>query len=87
MVRKLKHHEQKCVSPSPPASSPSLLKTQNRLLRKVDFITYKSDHGHRAAAVCRRYAIANPDDYTKYNRLCGSLRYAFPFPDPLHPPS
>ncbi|MCJ1270686.1 Small subunit (SSU) processome component [Lobaria immixta] len=47
---------------------------EQKLLRKVDFITYKSDHGHRAAAVCRRYAISNPDDYAKYNRLCGSLR-------------
>ncbi|KAI9725388.1 MAG: Small subunit (SSU) processome component [Chrysothrix sp. TS-e1954] len=47
---------------------------EQRLLRKVDFTTYKSDNGHRAAAVMRRYAIQKPADYTKYNRLCGSLR-------------
>ena len=34
----------------------------------------KSDDNHRASAICRRYTIQNPDDYTKYNRICGSLR-------------
>lgn len=47
---------------------------EQRLLRKVDFTTYKSDNNHRDAAVIRRYAIQKPSDYTKYNRLCGSLR-------------
>jgi U3 small nucleolar ribonucleoprotein protein IMP3 len=41
---------------------------------KVDFTTYKSDGDHRQAAVVRRYAIQKPDDYRKYNTLCGSLR-------------
>ncbi|KAI4204716.1 MAG: hypothetical protein LQ348_001244, partial [Seirophora lacunosa] len=44
------------------------------LLRKVDFTTYKSDSDHRAATVCRRYCIQATSDYTKYNRLCGSLK-------------
>lgn len=47
---------------------------EQKLLRKVDFTTYKSDNNHRDAAVIRRYAIQKPSDYTKYNRLCGSLR-------------
>ena len=47
---------------------------EQRLLRKVDFTTYKSDNDHREAAVIRRYAIQKPSDYTKYNRICGSLR-------------
>lgn len=47
---------------------------EQRLLRKVDFTTYKSDRSHREAAVLRRYLIQNPSDYSKYNRLCGSLR-------------
>lgn len=47
---------------------------EQRLLRKVDFTTYKSDNGHRESAVLRRYMIQKPSDYTKYNRLCGSLR-------------
>lgn len=47
---------------------------EQKLLRKVDFDTYKSDNNHREAAVLRRYAIQKPADYGKYNRLCGSLR-------------
>ncbi|PSN64769.1 hypothetical protein BS50DRAFT_636900 [Corynespora cassiicola Philippines] len=47
---------------------------EQKLLRKVDFTTYKSDNGHRAASVIRRYGIQKPDDYRKYNQLCGSLR-------------
>ncbi|KAL9103300.1 MAG: hypothetical protein Q9163_001642 [Psora crenata] len=47
---------------------------EQKLLRKVDFTTYKSDDSHRASAVCRRYLIQNTSDYEKYNRICGSLR-------------
>ncbi|KAI9669718.1 MAG: Small subunit (SSU) processome component [Alyxoria varia] len=47
---------------------------ERKLLRKVDFTTYKSDNNHREAAVIRRYVIQKPSDYTKYNRICGSLR-------------
>jgi len=47
---------------------------EQKLLRKVDFITYKSDGNHREAQVMRRYSIQKPSDYTKYNRICGSLR-------------
>jgi len=37
---------------------------EQRLLRKVDFTTYKSDNNHRDAAVLRRYAIQKPSDYS-----------------------
>jgi U3 small nucleolar ribonucleoprotein protein IMP3 len=47
---------------------------EQKLLKKVDFTTWKSDNDHREAAVVRRYAIQKPDDYRKYNQLCGSLR-------------
>ncbi|KAM5352565.1 hypothetical protein ACJ41O_005287 [Fusarium nematophilum] len=47
---------------------------EQKLLRKTDFITYKSDNDHRDKAVIRRYMIQKPEDYHKYNRLCGSLR-------------
>ncbi|ORY68788.1 U3 small nucleolar ribonucleoprotein IMP3 [Pseudomassariella vexata] len=47
---------------------------EKKLLKKVDFITYKQDNDHRDAAVIRRYMIQKPEDYHKYNRLCGSLR-------------
>jgi hypothetical protein len=44
---------------------------EQKLLRKVDFITYASDNNHRDAAVIRRYAIQKPSDYQKYNRIAG----------------
>lgn len=48
---------------------------ERRLLRKVDFLTYKSDGAdHRSASVRRRYQLSDPLDYSKYNRLCGALR-------------
>ncbi|KAM0802724.1 hypothetical protein BDR22DRAFT_929253 [Usnea florida] len=47
---------------------------ESKLLKKVDFTTYKSDSNHHAAAICRRYTIQDPNDYTKYNRICGRLR-------------
>jgi U3 small nucleolar ribonucleoprotein protein IMP3 len=47
---------------------------EQKLLRKTDFITYKSDGGHREALVRRRYMIQKPEDYHGYNRLCGTLR-------------
>ncbi|KAK4941718.1 U3 small nucleolar ribonucleoprotein imp3 [Elasticomyces elasticus] len=48
---------------------------EQRLLRKVDLITYKSDGAnHREAAVRRRYHLTQPLDYSKYNVLCGRLR-------------
>ncbi|KAL9002518.1 MAG: hypothetical protein Q9188_004556 [Gyalolechia gomerana] len=47
---------------------------EQKLLRKVDFTTYKSDSSHLSSTICRRYCIQTPSDYTKYNRLCGSLK-------------
>jgi hypothetical protein len=44
---------------------------EQKLLRKVDFTTYKSDNDHRDAVVIRRYAIQKPQDYRKYNLLVG----------------
>ncbi|KAK8033031.1 U3 small nucleolar ribonucleoprotein IMP3 [Apiospora marii] len=47
---------------------------EQKLLKKVDFITYKSDNNHRDHEVIRRYSIQKVEDYHKYNRLCGSIR-------------
>lgn len=44
---------------------------EQKLLRKTDFISYKQDNDHRDKAVIRRYMIQKPEDYHKYNRLCG----------------
>lgn len=38
---------------------------EQKLLKKVDFTTYKSDNDHRAATVARRYMIQKPEDYHK----------------------
>ncbi|KAF6238929.1 hypothetical protein HO173_002801 [Letharia columbiana] len=60
----------------------AVLSTTNQSYsKKVDFTTYKSDANHHAAAICRRYTIQNPNDYTKYNRT--NLP---PSPDPLSAP-
>ncbi|RDA89683.1 hypothetical protein CP533_3349 [Ophiocordyceps camponoti-saundersi (nom. inval.)] len=47
---------------------------EQKLLRKTDFLTYKSDKNHRDKIVVRRYMIQKPEDYHRYNRICGSLR-------------
>ncbi|KAI4216764.1 MAG: hypothetical protein LQ351_000713 [Letrouitia transgressa] len=47
---------------------------EQKLLRKVDFTTYKSDARHLPHTVSRRYSLPSPATYTAYNRLCGSLR-------------
>lgn len=48
---------------------------EQRLLRKVDFVSYPSDTAHRSAEVIRRYSLSNPTDYSSYNRLAGQLRH------------
>lgn len=35
---------------------------------------WKQDNGHRETTVMQRYHLQNRDDYTKYNKLCGSIR-------------
>ncbi|CAL5874798.1 uncharacterized protein PFLUO_LOCUS9100 [Penicillium psychrofluorescens] len=47
---------------------------EQKLLRKVDFHTYKSDGAHREHQIRQRYMLQDPMDYKKYNALCGSLR-------------
>ena len=60
------------LSLSPTATMVRKLKYhESRLLKKVDFITYKQDDNHRSQDVSRRYMIQKPEDYFKYNRLAG----------------
>jgi len=48
---------------------------EQKLLRKVDLISYKSDGpSHREHSIRRRYHLTHPLDYSKYNTLCGRLR-------------
>ncbi|PHH81036.1 hypothetical protein CDD80_4340 [Ophiocordyceps camponoti-rufipedis] len=46
---------------------------EQKLLRKTDFITYKQDKDHRDKLVARRYMIQKPEDYHRYNRICGKI--------------
>ncbi|KAJ8323949.1 U3 small nucleolar ribonucleoprotein imp3 [Batrachochytrium dendrobatidis] len=47
---------------------------EQKLLKKVDFVNYKSDPSLRENAVMRRYHIQRREDYIKYNQICGQIR-------------
>ena len=55
---------------------------EHKLLRKTDFLTYKSDghkssstaSSHRAALVRRRYHLPSQQTYDSYNALVGRIR-------------
>ncbi|KAM0745765.1 U3 small nucleolar ribonucleoprotein IMP3 [Meredithblackwellia eburnea MCA 4105] len=47
---------------------------EQKLLKKVDFLQWKSDAGLREVKVMRRYHIQNREDYHTYNKLCGQVR-------------
>lgn len=47
---------------------------EQKLLRKVDFVSADSENNLREAQVMRRYNIQGREDYAKYNKLCGSIR-------------
>ncbi|KAJ9057015.1 U3 small nucleolar ribonucleoprotein imp3 [Entomophthora muscae] len=46
---------------------------EQKLLKKVDFLQWKSTNNVREIEVVRRYLIQNREDYTKYNKLCGQI--------------
>ena len=47
---------------------------EQKLLKKVDFLQWKSDATLREAHVMRRYLVQDRDDYRKYNRLVGAIK-------------
>ncbi|GME77844.1 unnamed protein product [Ambrosiozyma monospora] len=47
---------------------------EQKLLKKVDFLDWKQDQGHRDTQVMRTYHIQNREDYHKYNKICGQIR-------------
>lgn len=51
---------------------------ESKLLRKHDFVNYKQDNDHRDHDVVRRYMIQKPEDYHKYNKICGVCRFLVP---------
>lgn len=44
---------------------------EKKLLRKVDFLQWKSDNNIREIKILRRYMIQNREDYVKYNKIAG----------------
>ncbi|KAL3133873.1 hypothetical protein ABBQ32_008337 [Trebouxia sp. C0010 RCD-2024] len=44
---------------------------ERKLLKKVDFLQWKSENNHRELEIMRRYHIQGRDDYKKYSKLCG----------------
>lgn len=47
---------------------------EQKLLKKVDFLDWKQDQGHRDVQVMHTYHVQNREDYAKYNKLCGEIR-------------
>uniref|UniRef100_A0A7S0VRX3 U3 small nucleolar ribonucleoprotein protein IMP3 n=1 Tax=Polytomella parva TaxID=51329 RepID=A0A7S0VRX3_9CHLO len=47
---------------------------EKKLLKKVDFLNWKSDDSLREIQVMRRYHIQNRDDYKKYNKIAGYIQ-------------
>ncbi|EPQ30780.1 uncharacterized protein PFL1_01681 [Pseudozyma flocculosa PF-1] len=48
---------------------------EQKLLKKHDFIQWKSDAGMREIKIMRRYHIQDRDDYHKYNKLVGRIHH------------
>ena len=39
---------------------------EKKLLKKVDFITWKSDNNHREAVIIRKYHLQKREDYSRF---------------------
>merc|ERR1712013_896945 len=46
---------------------------EQKLLKKVDFVEWKSDDTLKVNRILRKYHIQKREDYTKYNKLCGAV--------------
>jgi U3 small nucleolar ribonucleoprotein protein IMP3 len=47
---------------------------EGKLLKKVDFVNWKTDNGHREQQVMGTFHLQDRDDYNKYNKICGKIR-------------
>ncbi|KAF0295526.1 U3 small nucleolar ribonucleoprotein IMP3 [Amphibalanus amphitrite] len=47
---------------------------EQRLLKKVDFISWEADNTLHEAKILRKFQIKKRDDYTKYNKLARQIR-------------
>ncbi len=46
---------------------------ESKLLKKVDFLQWKSEENVREVKILRRYHIQRREDYLKYNRIVGFI--------------
>lgn len=46
---------------------------ERKLLKKVDFLNWKSTNNLREIKVMRRYHISDRDDYSRYNKVAGQV--------------
>lgn len=46
---------------------------ERKLLKKVDFLNWKSTNNLREIKVMRRYHISDRDDYSRYNKVAGQI--------------
>lgn len=47
---------------------------ESKLLKKVDFLQWKSDDNIRVVSILRRYHIQRREDYIKYNKIIGHIQ-------------
>jgi len=46
---------------------------ESKLLKKVDFLRWKSDDSIREGEIMRRYGIEKREDYMRYNKIVGEI--------------
>ena len=46
---------------------------EQKLLKKVDFFSWKSDQNVREAKIIRKYLLQEREDYIKYNKIVGNV--------------
>lgn len=46
---------------------------EKKLLKKVDFFSWKSDSNIREAKIIRKYLLQDREDYTRYNKIVGNV--------------
>ena len=46
---------------------------EKKLLKKVDFFSWKSERNVREASVVRRYLLLDREDYSKYDKIVGHI--------------
>ena len=46
---------------------------EQKLLKKVDLYSWKSDNNLREAKIARKYLLKDREDYTKYNKIVGGI--------------